>query len=159
MRKWLPSKLCEWALNAVSDLPRSYWRSTPGKQALKLPGTVRQFEKRLSDNQFFYEQSYSLFVREKVRSRAEFIETSDTVIQRTRQQCSQRQAIAKSRSVDTSLMDEFRQPGKNSEGFSIGSSCVVSRKGAFSKDLFGEVEDTRIAQSGSGIRIPGSAMK
>ena len=52
-------------------------------------------------------------------------------------------------------MDEFRQPGKSSEGFGIGSRCAVSRKVVFSKDLFGEVEDTRIVGSGSGIRTPG----
>ena len=78
----------------------------------------------------------------KARSRAEFIETSDTVDQRTRQQCSQRQVIGTNRSVDTSLTYKFRQPGKNSEKFGIGSRCGVSRKGAFSKDLFGELEDT-----------------
>ena len=54
-------------------------------------------------------------------------------------------------------MDEFRQPGRGSEGFGIGSRCGVSRKGAVSKDLFGEVEDTRIAESGSRKRIPGDA--
>ena len=26
MMKWLRTKLCGWALNAVSDLPRGYWR-------------------------------------------------------------------------------------------------------------------------------------
>ena len=52
-------------------------------------------------------------------------------------------------------MDEFWQHGKSSEGFSIESSCGVSRKGGFSKDLFGEVEDMRIAESGSRIRSPG----
>ena len=51
-------------------------------------------------------------------------------------------------------MDELQPTGKNSEGFGIGSSCGVSRKEAFSEDLFGEVEDTRVAESGSGIRIP-----
>ena len=40
MMKWLPTKLCGWALNAVSDLPRSYWRSTPGNQALTLTETL-----------------------------------------------------------------------------------------------------------------------
>ena len=95
-----------------------------------------------------------MFFRGKVGSRAEFIETSDTVDQRTRQQSSQSQVIDTSRSVDTSLLDAFGQPGKSSEGFGIGSSSCVSRKEAFSEDLFGEVEDTRIAESVSGIRIP-----
>ena len=35
------------------------------------------------------------------------------------------------------------------------SSCVVSRKAAFFKDLVGEAEDTRIVECGSRIRIPG----
>ena len=37
----------------------------------------------------------------------------------------------------------------------MGSRCGVSRKGAFSKNLIGEMEDTRIVESGSRIRIPG----
>ena len=52
-------------------------------------------------------------------------------------------------------MDEFRQPGRSSEVFGMGSSCVVSRKGAFGKDLLGEVEDTRVAESGNRLRMPG----
>ena len=67
----------------------------------------------------------------------------------------QRQVIDTSRSVATSSMDEFQQPGKSSEGFGIGARCGVPRKGAFSKDLFREVEGTRIAESGSTLRTPG----
>ena len=155
MMKWLPTKMCGWSLNAVSDLPRGYWRSTPGKEAWTLTKTLYQFDIRLSDNPLYYERSYSLFVRGKTGSREEFIETNDTVDQRTRQQCSQRQVIDTNRSVDTSLMDGFRQPGKSSEGFGIGSRCCVPRRGAFREDLFGEVEDTRNAESGSRIRTPG----
>ena len=154
MMKWLPTKLCGWALNAVSDLPRVYWRSTPGKQAWTLTETLYQFDIRLSDNPLFYERSYNMFVRGKAGNRAEFIETSDTADQRTRQHCSQRQVIDTRSRVDIPLMDAFRPPGKSSEGFGIGSSCGVSRKEAFSEDLFGEVEDTRFVESGSGIRIP-----
>ena len=62
--------------------------------------------------------------------------------------------IDPSRSVDNSLLDKFRQPGNSSEGFGIRSSCGVSRKGAYSKDLFGEEENTRIVESGSRIRNP-----
>ena len=69
MMKWLPTKLCGWALNAVSDLPRGYWRSTPGKQACTLTETLYQFDIRLSENPLFYEQSYNLFVRGKMGSR------------------------------------------------------------------------------------------
>ena len=85
MMKWLPTKLCGWALNAVNDSPRSYWRSTPGKQAWTLTETLYQFEIRFSDNPLFYERSYDLFNGMKARSRAEFILTSDTVNQRTLQ--------------------------------------------------------------------------
>ena len=155
MMKWLPTKLCGWALKAVRDLPRGYWRLTPGKQAWTLTETLYQFDLRLSDNPFFYERSYNMFVRGKTGSRVEFNGTSDTVGQKTRQHCSQRQVIDTSRSVDTSLKEEFRQSGKSFEGFGIGSSCGVSGKRAFSKDLFGEVENTRIAASGSRIKIPG----
>ena len=157
MMKWLPTKLCGWALKAISDLPRGYWRSTPEKQAWTLTETLYQFDIRLSDNPLFYERSYNMFVRGKAGNRAEFIETSDTIDtmdQRTGQQYAQRHVIDTSRSVDTSLTDEIRPPGKSSEGFGIGFSCGVSRKEAFSEDLFGEVEDTRIAESDSGIRIP-----
>ena len=155
MMKWLPTKLCGWALNAVSDLPRGYWRSTPGKQAWTLTETLYQFDIRLSDNPLFYERSYNMFVRGKARSRAEIIETSDTMEKRTEQQYAQWHVIDISSSVDTSLMDAFGQPGKSSEGYGVGSSCGVSRKEAFSGDQFGDVEDTRVAESGSGIRIPG----
>ena len=155
MMKWLPTKLCGWALNAVSDLPRGYWRSTPAKQAWALTETLYQFDIRLSDNPLFYERSYNMFVRGKAGNRAEFIETSDTVDQRTRQQSSQSQVIDTSSSVDTSLMDEIRQPGKSSEGFGIGSRCGVSGKEAFSDNVFGEVEDSRITDSDSRVKIPG----
>ena len=131
MMKWLPTKLCEWALNAVSDLPRGYWRSTPGKEAWTLTETLYQFDIRLSDNPNFYERSYSLFVRGKMGSRAEFIETSDTVDQRKRQQCSPRQVIDTRSSVGIFSIDQFRQPGRSSEGFGIGSSCGVSGKKSF----------------------------
>ena len=57
MMKWLPTKLCGWALNAVSDLPRGYWRSTPVKQAWTLTETLYQFDIRLSDIPLFYERS------------------------------------------------------------------------------------------------------
>ena len=128
MMKWLPTKLCGWALNAVSDLPRGYWRSTPGKQAWTLTETLYQFDVRLSDNPLFYERSYNLFVRGKAGSRPEFVKTSDTVDQRNRPQCSQRQVIDTRRRVDTSLMDELRHPGKASGVFGIGPSCCVSEK-------------------------------
>ena len=95
-----------------------------------------------------------MFVRGKARSRAEIIETSDTMDQRTGQQYAQRHVIDTSSSVETSLMDEIRQPAESSEGFGIGSRCGVSRNGALGKDLFGEVRDT-LAKSGSRIRIPG----
>ena len=52
-------------------------------------------------------------------------------------------------------MDNFRKPGRSSEGFGVASRCCASRKRAFSKDLLGEVEETRIAESGKGKRIPG----
>ena len=113
MMKWLPTKLCGWALNAVSDLPRGYWRSTPGKQAWTLTETLYQFDIRLSDNPLFYERSYNMFVRGKTGSRAEFIENRKTMDQRKRQQYAQRQVIDTSRSVDTSLKEKFRQSGKS----------------------------------------------
>ena len=126
MMKWLPTKLCCLALNAVSDFPRCYWRSTPGKQAWTLAETLYQFDIPLSDNLLLYERSYNLFVRRKAGSRAEFIETSDTVDQRPRQQYSQKQVIDTNRSVDTSLMDEFPQSDKSFEWFENGISCGVS---------------------------------
>ena len=108
MMKWLPTKLCGWALNAVSDLPRGYWLSTPGEQAWILTETLYQFDIRLSDNPLFYEQSYNMFVRGKAGSRVEFIQTSDTVDSKNRPQCSQKHVIDTSRSVETSLLDAFR---------------------------------------------------
>ena len=155
MMKWLPTKLCGWALNAVSDLPRGYWRSTPEKQAWTLTETLYQFDIRLSDNPLFYERSYNFFFRGKAGDRTKFSEPSDTADQRTRQQCSQRKVIDTRSSAGVPLIDQFRQSGRSSEGFGIGSNCGVSRKGAFGKDLFGDVEDSRIAESDSRRRIPG----
>ena len=84
MMKWLPTKLCGWALSAVSDLSGGYWWSIPGKQAWTLTQTLHQFDTRLSDNPLFYERSYSLFIRGKAGSRAEFLGTSNTMDQRVR---------------------------------------------------------------------------
>ena len=144
-------------LKAVSDLPRGYWRSTLEKQAWTWADTLYQFDIRLSDNPLFYERSYSLFIRGKAGNRAEFIETSDTVDQRMRQQSSHMQVID-TRSVDTYSMNELRQRGKGSEEFGIGSGCGVPRRSVI-EDLFGEVEDTRNAESGSRIRIPGYSVE
>ena len=108
MMKWLPTKMCGWALNAVSDLPRSYWRSTPEKQAWTLTETLYQFDIRLFDNPLFYERSYNFFVRGKAGDRTEFSEPSDTADQRTRHQCSQRQVIDTRSSTGVSLIDQFR---------------------------------------------------
>ena len=155
MMKWLPTKLCGWALNAVGDLPRGYWRSTPRKEAWTLTETLYQFNIRLSDNPNFYERSYNLLVRGKAGSRVEFSETSGTVDQRKRQQCSQRQVIHTRSSAGVSLVDQFRQPGRSSEGFGIGSSCGLSKRGAFGKDLSGVVEDKRIVESGNRTRFSG----
>ena len=157
--KWLPTKLCGWSLNAVGDLPRGYWRPTSGKQTWTLTETLYQFDIRLSDNPNFYERSYNFFVRRKAGNRVEFSETCGTVSQRKLPHCSPRQVIDTSRSVNTSLMDDIRHPGKSSEGSGIGSHsrCVVSRqsrKGAFGKYPSEEVEDTRIAESGSRLRFP-----
>ena len=117
--------------------------------------TLYQFDIRLSDDPLFYERSYNFFVREKAENREEFIENSDTTDQRTRQQCSQRQIIDTSKGVDISSIDRFRQSGKSSEAFGIWSSIGVSRKGVFGNDLFGEVEDTKVAESGSRLGTPG----
>ena len=63
--------------------------------------------------------------------------------------------LIRKNSFGISLIDQFRQPGRIFEGFGIGSSCGLSRRGAFSKDLSGEVEDMSIAESGSRKGIPG----
>ena len=60
-------------------------------------------------------------------------------------------------SLGISLIDQFRQPGRSFEGFGIGSSCGLSRRGIFGKDLSGEKEDMSIAESGSRIRNPGDS--
>ena len=83
MMKWLPTKLCGWALNAVSNSPRGFWRSTPEKPAWTLTETLYQFDIRLSDNPPFFERSYNFFVRGKAGDRTEFSEPSDTADQRT----------------------------------------------------------------------------
>ena len=65
MMKWLPTKLCGWALTAVCDIPRGFWRSAPEKHAWTLTETLYQFDIQLSDNPLFYERSYSLLIEGK----------------------------------------------------------------------------------------------
>ena len=108
MMKWLPTKLYGWALNAVSDLPRGYWRSFLEKQAWTLTETLYKFDIPLSDNLLFYERSYCLFIRAKAGDRTDFSEPSDTADQRTRQQGYQRQVINTRSSAGVSLIDQFR---------------------------------------------------
>ena len=60
-----------------------------------------------------------------------------------------------SRRLGSSLLDDFRQPGKISEWFAVEPSCGVLRKGAFTKDLIGEVQVTRTAKNSGRNRIPG----
>ena len=67
--KWLPTKLCGWALNAVSDLPRGYWRSTPEKQAWTLTETLYQFDVRLSDNPLFMSEATDCLLERKREKR------------------------------------------------------------------------------------------
>ena len=45
MLKLFLTKLCGQTLNLVSDLPRSFWRTTPAKQAWTLTETLYQFDK------------------------------------------------------------------------------------------------------------------
>ena len=111
---------------SVSDLLRGYWQSNPGKQSWTLTEMLYRFDIRLPDNPIFYKRSNKLSIRGKARNRVEFLETSDTVVQRTRQQCSHLQVIDAIKSVDTSLTDEFRQPGKSFEGFAI-ERCIKKR--------------------------------
>ena len=84
--------------------------------------------------------------------REHYLSTAD---RRTRQQRSQRQVVDTRSSLGISLIDQFRQPGRSSEECGFGSSYGLSRRGAFSKGLSGEVEDMSIAERGSRIRIPG----
>ena len=109
----------------------------------------------MSDNPLFYERNYNFFVRGRAGDRTKFSEPSDTADQRTRPQCSQRKVVDTRSSAGVPLIDQFRQPGRSSEGFGIGSSSGVSRKGAFGKDLFGDKEGSRIAENGSRRRLPG----
>ena len=46
-------------------------------------------------------------------------------------------------------------PAKVLKGLALGPAVVFQEKEVFCEDLFQEVEDTKIAESGSGIRIPG----
>ena len=107
MMKWLPKKLCGWALNAVSDLPRGYWRSIPVKQAWTLTENLYQFDIRLSDNPNFYERSYNLFVRGKAGNKTEFSKINDTADQRTRQQSSHLQSPESGEISDEQSDDDY----------------------------------------------------
>ena len=126
--KWLPTKLCGWALKAVSDFPRDYWRSTLEKQARTLTETLYHIDIGLSDNPLFYERSYNFFIRGKAGDGTELREPSDTADQRTRQQSSQRQAIDTRSSAGVSLIDQFRQPGEVLKGLTLGPAVVYQEK-------------------------------
>ena len=74
----------------------------------------------------------------KAGSKAEFIEKADALGQKTREQRAQTQPNGTNRSVCSSLLVEFWWPSKILEGFGMVSCFVVSRKGAFSKEMFGK---------------------
>ena len=69
LMKWLPTKLCAWALNAVGDLPRVFWRWAPERQALALTETLYQFDIQLSDNPFFMSEATYCLLEGKRESR------------------------------------------------------------------------------------------
>ena len=90
----------------------------------------------------------------KAGSKAEFIEKADTLGQKTRQQRAQAQPNGTNRSVCSSSLGEFWWPSKILEGFGMVSSFVVSRKGAFSKEMFGKNKNMRNDARIIRLRIP-----
>ena len=60
-----------------------------------------------------------------------------------------------SRSVGSSIFEEFGKIGKFSERFGLGPAAVYREKKRL-KNLFGKMEDKRIAKRGSEIKTPSS---
>ena len=65
VKRFLPDKLCCWALDALNYLPRGFWKTDQRNRAWTLQETLYFFDLRLSDNPQFYEDAFERYLIEK----------------------------------------------------------------------------------------------
>ena len=65
VKRFLPDKLCGWALDALNYLPRAFWKTDQRNRAWTLQETLYFFDLRLSNNPQFYEDAFERYLIEK----------------------------------------------------------------------------------------------
>ena len=65
VKRFLPDKLCCWALDALNYLPRGFWKTDQRNRAWTLQETLYFFDLRLSNNPQFYEDAFERYLIEK----------------------------------------------------------------------------------------------
>ena len=65
VKRFLPDKLCGWALDALNYLPRAFWKTDQRNRAWTLQETLYFFDLRLSNNPKFYEDAFERYLIEK----------------------------------------------------------------------------------------------
>ena len=63
--RYLPEKLCGWALDALNYLPHKFWKSDQKYRAWTLQETLYYFDMRLSNKPQFYNDEYERYLIEK----------------------------------------------------------------------------------------------
>ena len=65
VKRYLPEKLCDWALDSLNYLPHKFWKSDQQYRAWTLQETLYFFDLRLSNNPQFYEDAFERYLIEK----------------------------------------------------------------------------------------------
>ena len=65
VKKYLPEKLCDWALDSLNYLPHKFWKPDQKYRAWTLQETLYFFDLRLSNNPQFYEDAFERYLIEK----------------------------------------------------------------------------------------------
>ena len=65
VKRYLPEKLCDWALDSLNYLPHKFWKTDQRNRAWTLQGTLYFFDLRLSNNPQFYEDAFERYLIEK----------------------------------------------------------------------------------------------
>ena len=65
VKRYLPEKLCGWALDALNYLLHEFWTSDQKIRAWTLQETLYFFDTRLSNNPEFYENAFDRYLIEK----------------------------------------------------------------------------------------------
>ena len=65
VKRYLPEKLCDWALDSLNYLQHKLWKSDQKYRAWTLQETLYLFDLRLSNNPQFYEDAFERYLIEK----------------------------------------------------------------------------------------------